>query len=90
MIIISSLKRLVKHFKTHSWHNIAVTEYGKRIRELRTEAGLSQKQLAEKLQMSQSAVAKWESGRTEPTAGALIRLARLFGVSSDYIIGLED
>lgn len=61
-----------------------------RLRELRIEKGLSQKQLSEKLNISQSAIAKWELAKTEPTASALILLSEFFKVSVDYLLGLED
>lgn len=47
-------------------------------------------QLANKLNISQSAIAKWELGKTEPTASALISLSKFFGETTDYILGLED
>jgi len=47
-------------------------------------------QPAKALNMSQSAVAKWELGKTEPTASAIILLAKLFGESADYLLGLVD
>ena len=61
-----------------------------RIKELRLEHNLSQMELAKALNMSQSAVAKWELGKTEPTATAIIRLAQLFNESADYLLGLTD
>lgn len=64
--------------------------YKERIRELRENAGLSQMQLAKKINVSQSAVAKWELGKTEPTASALISLAKFFNETTDYLLGLED
>ncbi len=60
------------------------------IKELRTAQGLSQYELAKKLEVSQSAVAKWELGKTEPTASALISASKFFDVSTDYLLGLED
>ncbi len=65
-------------------------DYRDRIIELRKEYNLSQAQLADKLNMSQSAIAKWESKRTEPTASAIIALSKFFNKSTDYILGLED
>lgn len=64
--------------------------YADRIKELRTGAGLSQMQLAKQIGVSQSAVAKWELQKTEPTASALILLAKYFDESTDYILGLVD
>ena len=61
-----------------------------RIKELRIEKGLSQMQLAQLLNMSQSAVAKWELGKTEPTASAIISLAKFFNESADFLLGLTD
>ena len=61
-----------------------------RIKELRIEKGLSQMQLARLLNMSQSAVAKWELGKTEPTASAIILLAKFFNESADFLLGLID
>ncbi len=47
-------------------------------------------QLAKNTGISQSAIAKWELDKTEPTASALITLSRYFGESVDYILGLVD
>ncbi len=60
------------------------------IKDLRIAQGLSQYELAQALQVSQSAVAKWELAKTEPTASALISIAKYFHVSADYLLGLED
>ena len=61
-----------------------------RIKELRISKNLSQQQLADKLGLSQSAVAKWEVDKTEPTASAIIAIAKFFNETTDYILGLED
>ena len=47
-------------------------------------------ELSQKTGISQSAIAKWELGKTEPTASAIITLAKFFGESSDYLLGLVD
>lgn len=65
-------------------------EFKDRLKELRIEKGLSQMQLALKLNVSQSAIAKWELGKTEPTASAIIAIAKFFDETTDYILGLED
>ena len=46
--------------------------------------------LAEATGISQSAIAKWELGKTEPTASAIVTLAEFFGETSDYLLGLTD
>lgn len=60
------------------------------IKDLRESQEMSQYELAKALQVSQSAVAKWELGKTEPTASALISISKFFKVSTDYLLGLED
>lgn len=62
----------------------------KRIKELRIENHFTQKQLAERLNTTNSAVCDWEKGRTEPNLQMLTDIAALFGVSVDYLLGLED
>ena len=47
-------------------------------------------QLALKLDISQAAIAKWELGKTEPAASAIITIAKFFNETTDYILGLED
>lgn len=59
---------------------------GKKIREARKQAGLSQEQLAEKMGVSRSAVAKWETDKGLPDVENLKILARLLGVSVDYLL----
>ena len=65
-------------------------EFKERLKELRVSKNLIQMQLAIKTNISQSAIAKWELGKTEPTASAIISLARFFNETTDYILGLED
>ncbi|MBO5889204.1 MAG: helix-turn-helix transcriptional regulator, partial [Clostridia bacterium] len=62
-------------------------EFKDRLKELRISKNLSQMQLANKTGISQSAIAKWELGKTEPTATAIITLAKFFNESSDYLLG---
>ena len=53
---------------------------------LRKEAGMSQSQLAQKLNVGTSAVGMYEQGRRTPAIDVLIQMAKLFGVSLDYLI----
>lgn len=89
LLIISSLLRLVKYYPTCFIYN-CIMEFKDRIKELRTSRNLSQMQLANLLNISQSAIAKWELGKTEPTASAIILLAKFFGETTDYLLGLEN
>lgn len=61
----------------------------KNIKELRIERGLTQAQLAEKIGVTQGAVYFWEKGINEPTAGYLMKMASLFGVSVDELLSFE-
>ena len=62
---------------------------GENIKELRQEKGLSQKQLAEAIGVSQGAIYFWEKEINEPTAGYLVKMAKLFGVSLDELLSVE-
>ena len=59
---------------------------GKRIFKLRTERGWKPAQLAEKINVTDKAIWKWENDRGEPSLDCLILLAKVFGVSLDYLI----
>ncbi len=59
---------------------------GGRIGALRRQAGYTQAALAEKLNISASAIGMYEQGRREPSADTLVAMAELFGVSTDYLL----
>lgn len=64
---------------------------GMKIRALRRQAGLTQAQLAQRLQCSVSAVEKLEHGKRQPTVNLLARLCKLFEVpTNDLLPGLKD
>ena len=65
-------------------------KFRERLKELRVAKGLSQMQLAQAVGVSQSAIAKWELGKTEPTASAIIFLAAFFKETTDYLLGVTD
>ena len=60
-----------------------------KIRELREQAGISQSQLAKKLDVTRSSVNAWEMGLSTPTTQYIVALTKLFHVSADYILGTE-
>lgn len=60
---------------------------GERIKQLRAAQGLSQERLAEKLNVSRSAVAKWESNGGLPEVENLRQLSLAFGISMDELVG---
>jgi len=69
-----------------------MNKFSKRLKELRLEKNLTQRELVIKLKnkVAQSAIAMWENGKRVPNLDAVIILAQFFGVSLDYIAGLED
>lgn len=62
---------------------------GSIIRELRKESSMTQSQLAEKLFVSQDTISLWELDKSLPDVIAVIKMAKLFDVSTDYILGVE-
>lgn len=61
-----------------------------RIKALRLEKGLSQRDLAAALFVNQTAVSQWERGATSPSTDTAVMLASFFGVSIDYLLGRSD
>mgnify|MGYP004669802205 FL=1 len=62
----------------------------KKLKDLRLQKKLTQLEVAEYLGISQQAYANYEAARREPDIGNLIKLAELFNVSVDILLGLED
>lgn len=61
--------------------------FGDKLRKLREAHHLSQQQLAEKLGMSPSGIGMWEQNRRQPDNEMAKKIAQLFGVSTDYLLG---
>ena len=64
--------------------------YGNKIKELRTEKGLTQSELAIKLQTSQRNISKYELELLDLNTELIIKICKFFEVSADYLLGLED
>lgn len=60
------------------------------IKDLRMEHNLTQTALANKLGVKQGVITNWELRGSEPTAEYLIKLANIFQVTTDYLLGLEN
>lgn len=60
--------------------------FGEKLQDLRKKGGMSQDALAEKLEVSRQAVSKWERDEAMPETDKLLRIARLFDVSTDYLL----
>ncbi|MGX7047745.1 transcriptional regulator [Lactococcus piscium] len=61
-----------------------------RLKTLRSEAKLTQKEIANKLNISQKGYSYWERGEREPNNDSLQKLANIFNVSTDYLLGKTD
>ena len=61
---------------------------GKKLHSLRTEMKLTQKQAADRIGLATSTVSAYESGTCYPGCETLVRLSRMFHVSTDYLLGL--
>ena len=64
--------------------------WNKRIRDLREDHDMKKIELAEKLDISERTLTRYESGECEPSVSVLIKLSLLFDVSIDYIVGIKD
>ncbi|MBQ7368601.1 MAG: helix-turn-helix transcriptional regulator [Clostridia bacterium] len=64
--------------------------YGKRIRELRLEKGMTQAQLAEMLRTTQKNISKYETEYLDLSTAMIVELCKIFEVSADYLLGIEE
>ena len=63
---------------------------GEQIKKLRMNKGMSQVQLAEKLNVTKQSVSNWENEYIMPSVDMLIKIANFFNVSTDYLLGLSE
>ena len=63
---------------------------GEKLKSLRIEKKLTQKQVADRIGLAISAVSSYESGTRYPSYDVLVKLARIFHVSTDYLLGITD
>ena len=61
-----------------------------KLKELRKELNLTQKEVAEAIGITASAYSNYEQGLREPPYAILINLCKFFKVTSDYLLGIED
>ena len=65
-------------------------EFQKRLIELRKESKLSQRKMAEKLNISQPSYIRYEHGTAEPNLDKLVKMAKIFDIPTDYLLGIID
>ena len=67
-----------------------MVDFGEKLKELRKSAGLTQKQLAERLGITSSVVSYYELSERTPSPEVLIKLSGIFHVSVDSLLGIEQ
>jgi len=65
-------------------------DFGTRLQELRKKRGLSQQEVADRLERNANTIAKYERNLLTPSVEVLIQLAILYNSSTDYILGLSN
>ena len=64
--------------------------FGDRLKKLRIEKNLSQDELGKICGVAKNTVSYWETNNTEPSIQIIIKLAQFFGVSTDYLLGIDS
>ena len=67
-----------------------VFDFGSRLRELRRRKKMTQAQVAKRLNLSKTAVSGYENNTKTPSVDVLIQLSILYGVTTDYLLGLDN
>ncbi len=65
-------------------------EFAENLKYLRNSRQFTQKELANILGLSANCICEWEKNRSEPSITTIKKIADLFDVSTDYLLGLED
>ena len=71
-------------------HKMSYYDFGEILRSLRKQSGLTQSELGRRVGLSKAVVSKYENGMGYPTFDTLIRIARIFSVTTDYLLGVES
>ena len=66
-----------------------MVDFGNTLKKLRLQAGLTQKQLADKMGVTKAVISYYELQERYPSPEVLIKLASIFHVSTDYLLGLD-
>ena len=67
-----------------------MVDFGATLKELRRSAGLTQKELADRLWVSKATVSYYEQSVRCPSPEILVKISKVFHVSTDYLLGLEE
>ena len=67
-----------------------MNKFAERLKDLRQQNNLTQRQLTKQTGFSQPAIARWEANLQIPNIDVAITFAKYFNVTTDYLLGLED
>ena len=65
-------------------------KFAERLKELRTDRGLSIAALGTELEIGAASIFRWENNQSDVKSDQLVTIARFFDVTTDYLLGLED
>lgn len=68
---------------------VNIVDFGKKLKELRTQANMTQTQLATRIGVTKSVISFYELQERAPSPDVLCKCARIFHVSTDYLLGLD-
>ena len=71
-------------------NNFDRNKLGERLKSLRKERNIGQNALAKALNVSNASISYWETGKQEPCAEAIFKIAVYFNVPADYLLGITD
>ena len=64
--------------------------FGSRLRQCRLEAGLKQVAAAKLMKIGQQSISDYENNKAQPSADVVVKMAKAYGVSADYLLGMTD
>lgn len=67
-----------------------MVDFSIKLKELRLNAGLTQQQLADRIWVTKATISYYELSERDPSPEILIKIAKAFHVTTDYLLGLED
>ena len=77
-------------FNTFVYYNTNMSKFPERLKELKQETGLSNMKIGKAIGVGDTTICRWENGKADIKSKELVKLAKFFGVSTDYLVGLED
>lgn len=69
---------------------VVTLDFSEKLKALRKKHGHTQSTLAHLLNVSQNAIYNWENGKREPNLDTILKIADIYGVSIDYLMGMSD